>query len=106
MPRLGRFFARGVYPDLDFRKEGSGFACLRNGLRLATGLTVETGFEDVHDRVGWTIFLQELWGLPDWARIASTPAAWTFQRTERRNAATGSSGDRRALPISIRAAAA
>jgi len=67
-PLLGRFFACSIYPELHFRVEGSGFACRRNDLRLASGLIPENGgFGDVHDRVGWTIFLQELWGLPDWS---------------------------------------
>jgi hypothetical protein len=75
-PLLGRFFARTIYPDLDFQEQGNGFACLRDGLRLASGLTLEDcAFAELHDRVGWTVFLQEIWGLPDWSEDRFTKGA-------------------------------
>jgi hypothetical protein len=46
-PILGRFFANTVYAQREVGEDGAPTA-------------------DAHDEVGWTVFLQELWGRPGW----------------------------------------
>ena len=67
-PILGRFLQATVYAELRVTWEVDGASLWRGDLRVAHGLR---GDEDAirakaHDRVGWTIFLQELWNRPGW----------------------------------------
>ncbi len=63
---LGRFFARGVYRELRFRREQGGYTASRGGVQLTAGLEREatTIGSELHDAIGWQVLLQELWGLP------------------------------------------
>lgn len=67
---LRHFLERHVYPALTIEREPLGAAVVaRDGVVLGR---VPPGSEDtlaerLHDAVGWTVFLQELWGRPDLA---------------------------------------
>jgi peptidoglycan/xylan/chitin deacetylase (PgdA/CDA1 family)/2-polyprenyl-3-methyl-5-hydroxy-6-metoxy-1,4-benzoquinol methylase len=71
-PILGRFFQRTVYREIEVRKEPQGVSIWRAGLCLTDRFADNDHGADhgasqlVHERAGWTIFLQELWGRPDW----------------------------------------
>jgi peptidoglycan/xylan/chitin deacetylase (PgdA/CDA1 family) len=65
---LDRFFQRRVYRDLEIKRTANGLSIWRDALCLAGGIneSEDTLVRHIHDHVGWTIFLQELWGRPDW----------------------------------------
>jgi peptidoglycan/xylan/chitin deacetylase (PgdA/CDA1 family)/2-polyprenyl-3-methyl-5-hydroxy-6-metoxy-1,4-benzoquinol methylase len=65
---LGRFFERTLYPDFCLERESEGLSLRRDDLCLAVGLPEagETFWSQAHDLVGWTVFLQEIWGRPNW----------------------------------------
>lgn len=65
---LGRFFERTIYRDLRFEKETTRLSIYRGKLALVRGLSEGEceSWARLHDRIGWTVFLQELWGRPDW----------------------------------------
>lgn len=67
-PILGRFFQRTVYREIEVRKEPQGVSIWRAGVCLADRFADSDHgvFQLIHERAGWTIFLQELWGRPDW----------------------------------------
>ncbi len=67
-PILGRFFERTVYSNLRIEQGSKGLSLWRGGLCLAEALPEEgpTFWQKVHDLVGWTVFLQEIWGHPEW----------------------------------------
>jgi len=69
-PILGRFFARTLYRELDIRRDAGSISIWRGDLCIAERLPVDEGRLGLrlHDDVGWTAFLQELWGRPGWAR--------------------------------------
>jgi peptidoglycan/xylan/chitin deacetylase (PgdA/CDA1 family)/2-polyprenyl-3-methyl-5-hydroxy-6-metoxy-1,4-benzoquinol methylase len=56
---LGRFFEHGVYRRGDLPPAGTGASVEEGEARTAA-----------HDRVGWSVFLQELWGRPGWPESA------------------------------------
>ena len=64
-PILGRFFAKTLYPNLRRAPTKDGFDVYRTEVLVGC-----VGRHDddtaLHDRVGWTVFLQELWGRPAW----------------------------------------
>jgi peptidoglycan/xylan/chitin deacetylase (PgdA/CDA1 family) len=77
-PILGRFFERTVYRDLRIEREPTGLS-LRRGTRRLADQIPEDGplfWQRVHDRIGWTVFLQEIWGCLD------KPTGW-FYRDDR-----------------------
>jgi len=64
---LLRYYFQPLYRQLTYQPDAEGISVWRGSLCLAKGLP-ETNLEDqLHDRIGWTVFLQELWGLPQWA---------------------------------------
>jgi peptidoglycan/xylan/chitin deacetylase (PgdA/CDA1 family)/SAM-dependent methyltransferase len=65
---LGLFFERTLYKTLTVRHEEAGLSLWRESLRLTEALPTDERSlrEQQHDRVGWLIFLQEIWGHPDW----------------------------------------
>lgn len=67
-PILGRFFQRTVYREIEVRKDSQGVSIWRAGVCLTDRFADNDHgtSELVHNRAGWTIFLQELWGRPDW----------------------------------------
>ncbi|MBE9127585.1 glycosyltransferase [Coleofasciculus sp. LEGE 07092] len=84
---LGRFFQRTIYQDLQIQHESTGLALWRGTLRLAEGLLEgEQFWIQAHDQVGWTIFLQELWGHSDWSdEIFYDPQAAEQRRKKEKN---------------------
>ena len=67
-PVLRRCFERTIYPGLRFRSQTRGVSVWRGNVCLAEGLRDEdvTRPDVLHERIGWTVFLQELWGRPEW----------------------------------------
>jgi peptidoglycan/xylan/chitin deacetylase (PgdA/CDA1 family)/2-polyprenyl-3-methyl-5-hydroxy-6-metoxy-1,4-benzoquinol methylase len=65
---LGRLFQRTVYREIEVRKGPDGVSIWRGALCLADRFAdSDRGVSQlIHDQAGWTIFLQELWGRPDW----------------------------------------
>jgi len=71
---LGRFFERAVYPTIERRTGDAGTELWRGPVRLAERLSEDAAArtEALHDAIGWTVFLQELWGEP------ARDAAWFY----------------------------
>lgn len=67
-PILGRFFEETIYRQLRIEKEAGSLSLWRGDLRLAKDLPCDETFSwsDLHDDIGWTLFLQEVWGKPAW----------------------------------------
>ncbi|MEP7325707.1 MAG: trifunctional glycosyltransferase/class I SAM-dependent methyltransferase/polysaccharide deacetylase [Gemmatimonadota bacterium] len=65
---LGRFMARHIYPGLTQIPIECGVRIKRGRVTLADRIVepVDPAGAKFHDAVGWTVFLQEVWGLPDW----------------------------------------
>jgi peptidoglycan/xylan/chitin deacetylase (PgdA/CDA1 family) len=65
---LGLFFGRTLYPTLTVKQEDAGSSLWRENLRLTEAMPIDEQSlrEQAHDHVGWLIFLQEVWGYPDW----------------------------------------
>lgn len=63
-PILSHFFERTVYPNLRVKREPEGFSIWRGTLRLTEPIPTDenTVRQQIHERVGWTVFLQEIWG--------------------------------------------
>ena len=61
---LGRFLERHVYPELDIRREDGHLSLRRDGRELGrmTASQVAPDPCRLHEEIGWTVFLQELWG--------------------------------------------
>lgn len=62
---LGHYL-KPVYRQLSYKPDVAGVSVWRGAVCLAEGLPAENLEEQVHDRIGWTVFLQELWNSPDW----------------------------------------
>jgi peptidoglycan/xylan/chitin deacetylase (PgdA/CDA1 family)/SAM-dependent methyltransferase len=77
-PILGRYFERTVYRDLRIEREPNGMSLWRGSCRLAGGRPAVEPFDwqQVHNNIGWAVFLQELWGCPE------KPSGW-FYRADR-----------------------
>jgi glycosyltransferase involved in cell wall biosynthesis/peptidoglycan/xylan/chitin deacetylase (PgdA/CDA1 family) len=71
---LRLFFARSVYDDVRIERGPRGVSLWRGDALLYEGdLDAWTeGVDDLHDQVGWIVFLQELWGSPDLPEAALT----------------------------------
>jgi glycosyltransferase involved in cell wall biosynthesis len=65
---LFRYFQRHDYPTLGFVRSPAGIAVTRAGRTVVEPLSDETVVDParLHDLVGWTTFLQDLWGRPHW----------------------------------------
>jgi peptidoglycan/xylan/chitin deacetylase (PgdA/CDA1 family) len=65
---MGQFFNRTIYPTLRSEKDQTGLSFYRGEVRLAGGLAEDevSAWTHLHDQVGWTIFLQEIWERPTW----------------------------------------
>jgi len=61
-PLLGALFSSHIYPLLG---DASAQAHWRQRRAILLG-DEQPSADDLHSRIGWTIFLQELFGLPDW----------------------------------------
>jgi glycosyltransferase involved in cell wall biosynthesis/peptidoglycan/xylan/chitin deacetylase (PgdA/CDA1 family) len=65
---LGAHFAQHVYPGLTIVRTGPSARVERDGTLLAEAeVPPLSDFDEwLHDQVGWTVLLQELWGRPNW----------------------------------------
>ncbi|HEV3486666.1 MAG TPA: SAM-dependent methyltransferase, partial [Vicinamibacterales bacterium] len=64
---LGRFFDRAVYSEVRRRGVDGREQAVRHGVVLADIPNPARWETERHDRIGWTVFLQELWDRPEWA---------------------------------------
>ena len=64
---MSRYFEHTVYPQLTVKQVVSGTSVWRGDLLLAENVTTDDDnfWAAAHHQIGWTIFLQELWGRPD-----------------------------------------
>jgi peptidoglycan/xylan/chitin deacetylase (PgdA/CDA1 family)/2-polyprenyl-3-methyl-5-hydroxy-6-metoxy-1,4-benzoquinol methylase len=74
-PILGQFFEHTLYPSLTVEADTGGLTLRRGDCRLARGLANDAPFSrrEMHDRIGWAVFLQEVWGCPE------RPVGWFYQ---------------------------
>lgn len=81
-PVLGRFFARNLYPQLEIERDIQGWIMRRDGVELARDLPGASAisWDDAHDRIGWSLFLQEAWAL----ETVPDGRFYTLDRAERR----------------------
>ncbi len=66
---LQAFFERHVYPCLQVELTDDGASIARDGHMLFEGALdpTRTTTQGVHDAIGWTVLLQELWGISSWS---------------------------------------
>jgi glycosyltransferase involved in cell wall biosynthesis/peptidoglycan/xylan/chitin deacetylase (PgdA/CDA1 family) len=65
---LERFFGETIYPTLRV-EQGAAHLTVHRGATLLADVDISSAERvghAVHDCAGWAVFLQELWGLPDW----------------------------------------
>jgi peptidoglycan/xylan/chitin deacetylase (PgdA/CDA1 family) len=69
-PILGRFFERTVYRELASRDADGRSSLVRGETPVGEDVRGDTRplAERAHASAGWTVFLQELWGHPQWPR--------------------------------------
>ena len=82
---LGAFLERTVYPDLEFRR-ADGRLVVARGPVVLLGDQADSTLDlrrELHDRVGWAVFLQELWGRPDLAESTFYESAPELDGDER-----------------------
>ncbi len=86
-PILGRFFQRTVYREIEVRKDPQGVSIWRADVCLTDRIADDDHdvSQLIHDRAGWTIFLQELWGRPDWPQARFYEAQTEGPLTRRSN---------------------
>jgi len=67
-PILGRFFERTLYPQLRLAPGPDTLSIWRGPVHLGNRpIDNEDQFwAQLHDQLGWTLFLQEIWGRPEW----------------------------------------
>ena len=71
---IGAFLGETIYSGLRLQVSDGRTSVHRNGLHLATWQsTIADARSELHDRVGWTVFLQELWGRYDWDSLSILP---------------------------------
>ena len=90
-PILGKFFERTIYPHLTIERTTDGLS-LRRGMLLLAEKIVEDGYtigSTVHDRIGWTVLLQEFWGRPDWPQERFYEPRVAEKKAARRSADDG-----------------
>jgi len=66
---LGKVFRGSVYPGLEARRQRHRRTVYRGQVRLGDvwdDPAIADWREGLHDAVGWTVFLQELWARPTW----------------------------------------
>ncbi|WP_341528430.1 trifunctional glycosyltransferase/class I SAM-dependent methyltransferase/polysaccharide deacetylase [Nostoc sp. UHCC 0302] len=65
---LGHFFQRTIYHQLTIKSSTANSSVWRGSLCLADNLPSDQQllWAVLHDHIGWTVFLQELWQRPHW----------------------------------------
>ncbi|MBE7443834.1 MAG: hypothetical protein HS132_00600 [Planctomycetia bacterium] len=63
---IGKFFETTVYRKLTVKEDSTNLSVWRGSTSLATKLLKDElmHWQKEHDRIGWKIFLQEIWGCP------------------------------------------
>ena len=72
-PILGHYFHSTVYGSLERSSDGSD-SWSRNGCTFATGIHGNDPW--FHDKIGWAVFLQELWNRPCWTGEQFYEGGW------------------------------
>ncbi len=91
---MGAYFNETVYSGLHFEVLDGRASVHRDRLHLGTWhSTAADARAELHDRVGWTVFLQELWGCYDWdgsqfykeqsSHLTKKPTSWLQRFTGR-----------------------
>lgn len=86
---LDRFFQLTLYAGFATRRDPGGISVWRGEVRLADGLedSQDSVSRLLHERAGWTIFLQEFWGIPN------RPLDWFYNPDEQEPAEFERAGD-------------
>lgn len=90
-PILGLFFNKTVYRHLMIERAPDGISLWRLTTRLAEKVVDGDRLSpaQLHDLIGWTVFLQELWGRPAWPHARFYDAAFAEPSGGPRRAAEG-----------------
>ena len=89
-PLLGRFFKSTVYRQIMVERTPDGAALWRGTTRLAEKVGAERPLaEQIHDAIGWPIFLQELWARPAWPHACFYDLTLAESTTEPRRVTCG-----------------
>ncbi len=85
-PILCRFFEQDVYRQAHVEPDAQGLWRWRGNLLSTADVRTGSGgfLQDLHDRAGWTVFLQELWGRPEWPSDRFYDAAFVEEPTQPR----------------------
>jgi peptidoglycan/xylan/chitin deacetylase (PgdA/CDA1 family) len=94
---LRAWLARVVYPSLEVERSGSLARVSRDGMKLLEQEVSDAyPFEQwLHDRIGWTLLLQELWGRGSW------PSDWFYSDHPEPRSDRRASADRAPVPVEI-----
>jgi peptidoglycan/xylan/chitin deacetylase (PgdA/CDA1 family)/2-polyprenyl-3-methyl-5-hydroxy-6-metoxy-1,4-benzoquinol methylase len=67
---LEHYFDNKVYRQLTFKRDSTGLSVWRGSVCLGSGIQSDeqTLRSDMHNIIGWTVFLQEVWGRPNWEK--------------------------------------
>jgi peptidoglycan/xylan/chitin deacetylase (PgdA/CDA1 family) len=65
---LEHYFQNTVYRQLTLKRTPTGLSIWRDAVCLASGLECDeqTLWSDIHNTIGWTVFLQEFWNRSQW----------------------------------------
>lgn len=77
---LDKFFQHTIYRNFILKRHRKGFSILRGTMELAKDLKNNKReiWLQIHDKIGWAVFLQELWGYPDWPECYFYPIKWNI----------------------------
>lgn len=64
---VGHFFERTVYRNISIKHKPAGLSIYRGTLCLVDGLPKDERalWSQIHEQIGWIMFLQEVWGCPN-----------------------------------------
>lgn len=73
---LRYFFEQKVYSELTIKRNESSIVVQKGKLILAEDLTPDLDLWQLHEKIGWKLFLQELWGATNWERNSSSQTSY------------------------------
>jgi hypothetical protein len=90
-PILDLFFGRTIYNELAVKHEKDGLSLWRENVRLTEALPIDeqTLREQAHDRAGWTVLLQEIWGRTDWPQSRFYGSQTVYESAPRQSTEDG-----------------